>query len=238
MQSQPAPIVRSGGAAIANTPAPAVRKADPVTYSQPAAGVYLSVAPHAGVTTVAATPGHTELRVDHGVANVNVHQSQQDAEILVDMPGGQVSLLKDGLYTFNADTKTFRVLHGEAVAYAAANTNGKGVKVKEDHQVVFGAARLRSVETEPYTERTDLLPVEGFTRGGGGYGFRGAPGYAPYYYGPYGDAFYGGYPYYGYYDGFYGYPYGFYGYPYLGFGFGYYGGFGGFRGGYGFHGRR
>jgi hypothetical protein len=195
--------------------------------------VYLRVGPNGAVTTVAATADHTELRVDRGVANVSLYQPEENSEILVDLAGGQVSLLKDGLYTFNAKTKTFRVLKGEAAAYATVNSDAKPVMVKEDHQVVFDDGRLRSVDAVPYAERADLLQSPN-TGDNGGYGFRGEPAYGPFY-----DGFYGGYPL-GFYDGFYGPPFGFYGYPYLGLGFGYYGGFGGFRGGYGgfggFHG--
>ncbi len=46
---------------------------------------------------------------------------RRNSELLVDLPGGQVSLLKDGFYTFNADTQTVRVLKGEADAYPGAS---------------------------------------------------------------------------------------------------------------------
>ena len=186
------------------------------------------------MSTISATPQRTEIRLDRGRLNVNVHQPAQHAEILVDLPGGQVSLFKDGLYTFNADTNTVRVLHGEAAAYPgpiAANSSEKAIKVKEDHQLALvpsaggGKGEFKTVEAYPYELTADLLPMT--NHGDPAFAGRG-----------YADGYYGDYPAYGpypYYAGFYGYP-GYYGYGYpfaYGIGFGYYGGF---HGGYGIRG--
>ena len=202
------------------------------TTSTPAPGVWLVTAPDASVTTVSAAAGTTELRVEHGRANVNVHHPADHSLILVDLPGGQVSLLKDGLYTFNAETNTVRVLHGEAETTTA---NVKGIKIKEDHQFVLGATGKEAKATDAYPEELQADLLQGNYGGEGGY--RHGDGY--------GEGFYGGYPYaYGWpYYGFYGpgwgypyYPYYAFGYPYgygFGLGFGYYGGFGGYRGGFG-----
>ena len=198
--------------------------------SEPAHGVWLVTAPDALVQTVSASANHTELRVEHGRANVNVYHPAEHSDILVDLPGGPVSLVKDGLYTFNADTNTVRVLHGEA---EIASNGAKTVKVKEDHQFTFGV-ESKAQDAGPYELRADLLQGNY----GGGDGYRHGDGYG------YGAGFYGGpyaygWPYYGFYGPGFGYPYyafggpfG-YGYPYgygFGLGFGYYGGF---RGGYG-----
>jgi hypothetical protein len=221
-QQQAAPIERS-------TPQQAVR----VTSSQPIEGVWLRTAPGSSVHTVSADGNGTQIRVEHGIANVDVHHPAANTELLVDVPGGQVSLLKDGLYTFNAETNTVRVLRGEAHAFPSGDDKD-AIKVKEDHQFAFGTGH--SVDLNRGEARADLLGgerVEGRTeRGYGGY------------YGPYGDGFYsgygypygGGYPYYAW-----GSPwsYGPWGYPGFGVGFGYYGGFRGGYGGFGgFRGRR
>ena len=238
VQAQPAPIERAQGAGAPNAAAPArPMPAADSAFSQPAPGIWLRVGQNGTVSTVASGSSNTiELRVGRGIANITVHHPAEGSQILIDLPGGQVSLLKDGLYTFNAATNTVRVLRGEADAYPGSNHDAKPIKVKEDHAVVFGAAKVRSAEFGPYEARADLLPGPY----GGGNNYHGDPAYAPYgpyRYGPYGDGFYGypyspyGYPYYGW-----GYPYGWgWGYPYFGFGFGYYGGFGGFGG---FRGRR
>ena len=194
--------------------------------SQPNPGIFVRGDVSNGVQTVSSSDAVTELRIVQGRADVTVHHPTSHSEILVDLPGGQVSLLKDGLYTFNAGTKTVRVLHGEAEAYDGAKDASKGTKIKETQQLAFfGNVKLRAVNAYPYELTADLLPGGGRGRGDG----VGS--------GPYGDGFYAGSSYYA---GGYGYPWGYgfspygygYGYPLgIGVGFGYYGGFGGFRGG-------
>jgi len=207
-----------------------------IAVSSPAPGIWVRSAPGTSVKTIASTADSIELRVDKGLANVTLRQPKENEQILVDMPGGQVALEKDGVYTFNAATNTFRVLAGEAAAYPAADTKAKALTVKEDHAVVFGAGNLKSVEFAPFQARADVLPAGPEGRGhepgyDRGYGYGPGYSYAPYgAWGPYGDGFYGD-PYYAW-----GYPYGAWGwgYPYgYGFGFGF-GGFwgGGFRGGF------
>jgi hypothetical protein len=198
----------------------------------PIEGVVLRVGAQSTVQEVSSDAHKLELRVDHGLANVNVHKPAKDTLILVDLPGGQTQILKDGLYTFNAETNTARVLKGEALAFPAASPDTKPMKVKENNKIVYSGTRERPHEFVPYEASADILPGRGYDRGeGGGAG----PGFG---YGPYGDGFYPyyaygypgwEYPYYPY--GYYPYGYGFY--PGIGIGFGY---FGGFHGGYGFHG--
>ena len=222
----------------------AIERPAVIVATQPVAGVWLRSRSTSVVRTISATPQGTEIRVEKGVLNVSVHQPAQHIAILVDLPGGQTSLLKDGLYTFNADTNTVRVLKGEAAASPALNgrpgatpvsadakgSYDKGIKVKEDHQISFvlpaGSERIRAVEAYPYELATDLLPA-----GGDGRQYANVSGED----GPYGYGYASGYPY-GYYPGYYpGYYSGYwgYGYPYeFGVGIGYYGGFGGYRGGF------
>jgi hypothetical protein len=181
------------------------------------------------VATVSADANGTELRVERGRANINVRQPAANSELLVDLPGGQVTLVKDGLYTFNADTNTVRVLKGQAYAYPGpSDANAKGIRVKEYQEVAFGSASgVRSVDVNPQDAWADVLPGVGDNgEPAGGYGYRG------YGFGPYGYAYpYPVYPGYAWgYPGWgFGYPYG-YGFGYgFGVGFGYYGGY---RGGY------
>jgi hypothetical protein len=227
--------VDGGTSSIQSQPAPITRSAPGMTPRfhtlTPIPGVLVRSDADGTVRTVSSTAGATELRVDKGRATISVHHPADKSTITVDLPGGQVDLLKDGLYTFNADTGTVRVLRGEADAYPGTATQGKGTKIKEDHELSFAAngKGLKSVEAGPGEMTADLVPGPGMQRGyaAGGYG----PGY-----GPYGDG-YAEYPYPYYPNPYYawGYPYGFYpyGYPFgFGIGFGYYGGFGGFRGGF------
>jgi hypothetical protein len=195
-----------------------------ITSTQPIQGVWLRSEPSASVKTVSADANGTEIQVEHGRANVQVFHPASNSEILIDMPGGKVALIKDGLYTFNADADTVRVLHGEADAYPGADMNAKPVKLKEDHQYAFSG---KPKDADPRQLAEDVLPGQ---RGMGEGYYPGAYGY-----GEYGDVPYYGYPPYPYPYYAYGwgpYPWGFY--PYYGFGFGYVGGFygGGFRGGF------
>jgi hypothetical protein len=217
-QAQPAPIYRAG--------------TNQVVTSEPMRGVWLRSEPNGSTRVVSTTADATEIRVEHGRANVQVYHPVDHAQITVDLPGGKVDLLKDGFYTFNADTDTVRVLHGEAASYPGGATDARPVKVKEDHEFAFNG----KPSEVPYEEiGSDVLQGGGPGTAGGargdGYGPAYGAGYGPgYAYGPYGD----GYP-----PVVYPYPYYPYGYPYaypfgFGLGFGYYGGYyGGFHGGYG-----
>lgn len=222
MNSQPAPIERGYANTYgSNTYITKFAVGDVIAprrgtiNAQPAAGIFLRVARNSAVRAVALGGENTELRVERGIANINIHHPVNHAQILVDLPGGQTTLIKDGFYTFNAQTNTIRVLKGEAYAYPGNNTNQKPIKVKEDHAVVFNGPDIKAFEFDPFEARIDLIP----------YPPQGGTPSEYYGYGPYGLA-YGGYPYY------YGDPY-FYGYYPFGFGLGFYGG--GFYGG-GFYG--
>lgn len=240
-QPAPAPIERPqyqaqrpAAVAMSLTAGQALVTGSNVATAQPAAGIFLRIAPGSSLTATTLTADTAEFRLERGLVNLSVHHPANSPAILIDLPGGQTSVLKDGLYTFNAATNTVRVLKGEAIAFAP---NQKQIKVKEYHAVVLNAPAVRSVEFLPGQAQADLILYNPRPEGGGGYRGGYGYGYPGYGFGPYGDGFYGyGYPYYAW-----GYPYGGFGYPFgLGLGFGYYGGFGGFRGGYygGFRGHR
>jgi hypothetical protein len=239
MQDQPAPIERDNvnpngdnnyTAPLAAGQTLAARRG--VINAQPATGIFLRIGHRSAVQAVSVNPENTEFRVQHGVVNISIHNAAPHAQILVDLPGGQTDLIKNGFYTFNANTNTVRVLKGEAYAYPGAVKTDKPIKVKEDHAVIFSGPQngrqIKPFQFDPFQARADLIPYTN----GSGMGEPGAPGYNGYGYppyGPYGLA-YGGDPYYGYGFG----PWGYY--P---FGFGFYGGGfygGGFRGGWGGHG--
>ena len=192
-------------------------------------GVFVRVGRGSDVRAITLTNENTELRVERGVANISVHSAIKHSQILIDLPGGQVNLIKDGFYTFNANTNTVRTLKGEAYAYpGTGNMQAKPIKVKEEHAVIFNGPDIRAFEFDPFEARADLIPYarmegpEGYQGGGGAY--YGGP-YAGY---PYYDY---GYPYYwGLYDPFYfGFGWG----GYWGGGYGWRGGYGGYHGGYG-----
>ena len=199
VQTQPAPVVRAypGADGAPNAGYEPGGSVSQITSLRPIPGVVVRVPADASVQTVSADAKGTELRVERGRINISVRKPAHNSELLVDLPGGQVSLLKDGFYTFNADTKTVRVLKGEADAYPGPIGPGvKGIKVKEGREVAFGAASesVRAVDADPQQLWADVLPQTGGSNGeparGYGYGY-GYPGYG---YGPYGDGYYG-YPY-------------------------------------------
>ena len=226
---------------------------DRIHTAQPAHGV--TVRSEAALQTVASDAQHVEFKLDHGRANVMVHDPAQDQLVLVDLPGGQTQLLKNGFYTFNADTNTVRVFSGEADAFAGSHD--KPAKIKGDDQAVFGGGNVKVSYSDPYNSRMDVLPGPNSYAADRGespqqYGYGAPDNYGGGYYGGGyygGDAFYdggygGGYdpPYGGYYGGFgYG-PYDAFDYPYYGYGWGYpYYGFGyglgfGWGGGWGYGG--
>jgi hypothetical protein len=259
--NDPAPIVRSappqgqrgyGHGGYGNTAGPrnfnatlkvgdVLRSGNGIANAQPIAGVSVRVAPGSALRTVALDPGRTEFKVEDGLVNISVDHPEDKMLLLVELPNGEVQLLKSGYYTFNAATNTVRVLRGEANAFqGAAPPEAKPIKVKEDHALTFAASgKPHAVEFYPFQEQNDLIGSprgEGHMAEGPGYG-----GFAPYGYG-YGFGFYGD-PYYalgspwGY--GYGGFGYGGFGYGGFGYGGGFYGG-GGFRGGgfRGFGGRR
>jgi hypothetical protein len=260
-QSQPAPIVRTPLTTASEetytkplTTGQVISPGNDTASAQASTGVFVRVGKNSTVNAVSIAPENTELRVAHGVANISVHLPAAHSQILVDLPGGQTAIVKDGFYTFNAETNTVRVLKGEAFAYPG--TSQKSIKLKEDHALVFGSPKLKPFEFDPFEARADLVPYalppggiasgSGYADDGGGYGdavgggggggYAGYGGFGPYLGYPYGFGFGLGF------DDFYGYPYGFYpfGLGFYGGGFyggGFYGGGYGYGRGYGYGGR-
>lgn len=219
-----------GVSPVATAPGGDVAPTAGEVQATPIQGVILRVGAHSNVQEVSSDAQKLELRVERGLANINVHKPAKGTLILVDLPGGQTQILKDGLYTFNAETNTARVLKGEALAFPADAAGAKPIKVKEFNKVVYNGTNVRPQQFIPYEASVDVLPGPAVQGG------RTAPAFGGY--SPYGVGFY---PYYAYgYPWAWGYlypyyPYGFYPYG-VGVGFGYYGGFhGGYHGG-GFHG--
>ena len=226
LSTNPAPIERSGddsngyNSNVQKLMPGQLIEADQGTTSVVAApGVFVRIGRGGSIRAIKLSNEDTELRVDRGRVNISVHDPLKHAQILIDLPGGQTDLIKDGFYTFNANTNTIRVLKGEAYAYPGANTQQPPIKVKEFHAVIFNGPDIRSFEFDPFEARADLIPYgrDSYQPGGPG-------GYGP---GPY-----AGYPYYDYgYPYFWGYPWGYYPWGW-GWGYGFYGGYG-FRGGFG-----
>ena len=198
---QPAP----GGAQSANNPDYSNDFIDKVTPGQviapmhgtasavPATGVFLRVAQGGSVRVVELSDVELELDVTHGVANIAIHNSVKGAEFLIDLPGGQTDLIKDGFYTFNANTDTMRVLKGEAYAYPGDHMNRKPIKIKEKHAIYFNGPSSHVFEFDPNEVTGDLVPFGPPPQAGQGQ--YGSGGYMPYGSGEPYDWYQNGYPY-------------------------------------------
>ena len=214
--------------------APVVRQAS--IYGDPqdrgASGAYrrpLTAEPILGVRVVSDAPvavvnrsdDELELRVDRGRANITVDHPAAGTLMLVDLPGGQVDLLADGFYTFNADTNVVRAVRGEAALFApGAGPDAKGSPLQQGEQAEL-RGRMRATPADETTLLADEIRDNG--RGpaerpgqrydhGYGYGYGGESTYLGYGY-PY---TYGAWPAYGYYS--YAYPaYGYAGWGWPGY---------------------
>ncbi len=202
--------------------------------TEPAPGIRVTTT--GPLETVATNADQTELRLIHGTATVTVDNPADGALILFDLPNGQADLLKDGLYSLNADNNTLTVVRGEADGFALnAPADAKGITVKEGETLALGANAHPRQATRAELGVYGIYPHhegEGYAVPNWDYAY---PDYRAY------DDFYG-YPYYPYYGYGWGVPY--YGVGF-GFGYGWGGGWGGYRGfggrgfgGGGFRGRR
>ena len=138
----------------------------------PATGVFLRVAQGASVRLDDLNDTELKLEVTRGVANVAIHNSVKNAELLVDLPGGETAMVKDGFYTFNASTDTMRVLKGEAYAYPSDHMSRKPIKIKEKHAIYYNGPQSKVFEFDPSEVVGDLVPFgppQGASMGGGGF---------------------------------------------------------------------
>jgi hypothetical protein len=222
-------------------------------------GIFLRLGKDTSVQMISPDLTHTEIKIEHGQANVEVDQIFAQNTILIDLQHGQTQLLKRGLYAFNADKATVRVFDGEASVYPGENfqSNIRPVQVKGDHQLTLNGDLLNpqkfnknqaqvqdplykwsSLRSQYLGEANLNLASQyagspnfnpGWYWAGGPYGYTWLPG-SGLFWDPFGYGFYS--PYYLYGGGM---IYGRYGYGYGG-GYGRGFGGGGFRGGGGFHG--
>jgi len=226
-------------------------------------GVFLRLGNDSTVQMVSPNLTQTEVRLEHGHANVEVDQLHRQNTILIDLKNGQTHLLKPGLYAFDADNSTVHVFDGKADVYPGENlqANVKPIEVKGGRQLAltgeptqpqhfdkdrsqddlykWSSLRSEYLGEANVTLASDYAGASSFYPGwywaGGPYGYTWLPGDGLFW-NPFGYGFYS--PYYIYGGGF---IYGRYGrgaYPYRG-GYGYRGGYArssGFSNGGGFRG--
>ncbi len=213
-------------------------------------GVFLRLGDNSAVTMVSPDLTKTEVKLEQGTAEVEVDQLYKENNLLVDQGQAQTVLLKNGLYSFDANAKTMRVFDGEA-AVSPSESAKKWTKVKSHHELAlngepdktkgFNAEDVASQDPlynwsklrADYLGQANLNMAEEYAGDAGFnpgwfwdpavYSYTWLPGDGLFW-GPFGNGFYS--PWYLYGGGFI--------YPGYGFRGGYY--HGPYRGGYGFHG--
>jgi hypothetical protein len=91
-------------------------------------GVFLRVGNNSEIRLGNAGLAGAQVQLDHGVANVEVDQLITGTHLAVNMNAATIEVEKKGLYDFNADQQSVKVLDGKLNVEAAAGTKaiGKG----------------------------------------------------------------------------------------------------------------
>lgn len=102
-------------------------------------GVFLRIADKSAVKMISPDLANTEVQIDQGRAFVEGVDIRKENDIKVDLGGAKITLVKSGLYDFDAARNEIRVFHGVAVVTVA----GKVVRVESDQKLALGGERLR-----------------------------------------------------------------------------------------------
>ena len=122
-------------------------------------GVFLRLGENSALQMVSPDLTRTEVALDHGTAEIEVDQIYPQNNLLVGLGTTQTRIEKTGLYEFDAQSRTIRVLDGKAVVH---DTAGKTIEVKSGHLLrVDGDASKpakfdRDRYTDPLTDWSDL----------------------------------------------------------------------------------
>lgn len=103
-------------------------------------GVFLRVGSNSAITMVSPGLADTEVNLERGRAMVEVDQIHRENNVHVAEDGTTVRLLKNGLYSFNANPNEVRVFKGQA----RVRVGDHKVEVKGDHQLALSAKKLKS----------------------------------------------------------------------------------------------
>lgn len=99
-------------------------------------GVFLRLGSDAAVTMVSPNLTNTEVKVDRGVAEVEVDQIFKQNHLLIDQGPAQTELLQHGLYEFDVNSGTMRVFDGKA-AVSPSQQAKKWITVKGGHELAL-----------------------------------------------------------------------------------------------------
>lgn len=99
-------------------------------------GVFLRLGSDTSVTMISPDLTATEVRVDQGVAEVEVDQIYKQNHLLVDDGTDQAELLQRGLYEIDANSGTLKVFDGKAAVSPSQNST-KWITVKGGHELAL-----------------------------------------------------------------------------------------------------
>jgi uncharacterized membrane protein YgcG len=109
-------------------------------------GVFLRLGENSAVRMVSPSLLNTQVELARGRADIEVDEIHPANNLQVVEGVSSTRLLKNGLYAFDADKGSVRVLKGEAELQEGSGDGQKLVKVKGDHQVASTAnASVQSV---------------------------------------------------------------------------------------------
>jgi hypothetical protein len=94
-------------------------------------GVYVRLADNSAATMISPSLTNTRISVDQGEAMVEVDQLHKENDVRVVENGVPTTLLKTGLYDFNAAENTVRVFDGKALA----EVSDHDVTIKGGHEL-------------------------------------------------------------------------------------------------------
>jgi hypothetical protein len=108
-------------------------------------GVFLRLADNGSVKMISPDWANTELQLDKGRALVEVIDIRKQSGIAIDLNGAKTTLLKPGLYDFDAVRNEVRVFRGAA----EVNFQGHSVKLEGNQKLALAGEHLRVAHFDP-----------------------------------------------------------------------------------------
>ncbi len=117
-------------------------------------GVYLRLGDNSSVKMISDGLTNTALALDHGEAMLEVDQLYKQNDIHISQPGADTTVVKTGLYDFDATNQQIRVFDGKAIVAA----DDRNTTVKKDHEVTLNNAKIkaRGFDKNEITKNNDL----------------------------------------------------------------------------------
>ncbi len=113
-------------------------------------GVYFRLGHDSAVRMLSPGLANTQVALTKGSAMVEVDELFKENNLDVVVDGATTRLEKQGLYEFNANQPSAKVLDGEAVTYVG----DRGIRLKKGHEVLLAAGQA------PVRQKFDVAQVE------------------------------------------------------------------------------